>query len=628
MSDRGKHFFFGHRDGNVCHQVLLPQGADSRFLESSVLWNAAEFAEKRQNSQIAKDMVLALPDDPQVSLDDKMEMTRRFAETNFVDKGLAVQMDIHAPHEGEKNWHAHLLITTRRFSKDGQELGEKARDLDAAVRFGKVIEGEAWGETWRDFQNAYFLEKGYDLVVDPTAVIGQEHLGPVRMRRFAGDSEIALRADLIRQTNEQLSHDPKSVLQLITRNKATFTVRDLDWFLGKHVESKDRDSVRQAILQSNHLVALLPRREKNQSEDLETSTSFTTTWVREEEERIERFAKRIHDHNGSCVSNRTTKAIAEKYSFNEEQKQAFIGAVGRDLETAKDGLVIIQGRAGTGKSYTLKAIQEAYSKDGYTVVGLAPTHVVAQDLKNEAGFENAKTVHKMLFDHKNDRDSLSKGSVLIVDEAGMLGNEVMTELLHVAMRSHSKVILVGDDRQLSSVARGGMFGYLSHEFGAYTLTEVRRQEQSWQKEMALELSQGHTKEALGLLQDHRRIHWNLTEQQAMSSLVNKWALQQRLDPSQDCLILTHTNNKVETFNKAIHEYRHQQGQLGDTEYDCLTKRGDTWSRINVSVGDRLQLTQTDKELGLCNGMRGTLTDVKEKNKSYTFTLQQDNGQSV
>jgi len=624
----GQTFFFHHRDGNVHHQVLLPQGADSRFSNSSVLWNAAEFAEKRQNSQIAKDMVLALPDDPQVTLDDKIEMTRLFARENFVDKGLAVQMDIHAPHEGEKNWHAHLLITTRRFTEDGQDFGEKARDLDASIRFGKVVEGEAWGEAWRDLQNSYFREKGYDLTVDPTAIIGQEHLGPVRMRRFAGDSEIALRADLIRQTNEELSHDPEAVLRLITRNKATFTAKDLDWFLNKHVEDEKRGLVRQDILQSEHLVALLPKEKGQDGQDHHQPTSFTTPWVREEEQRIERWASRIHDHNGARVSNKITKRSTTRYGFNEEQKQAFLGAVGRDKKTEKDGLVVIQGRAGTGKSYTLKAIQEAYSKDGYEVMGLAPTHVVAQDLKKDSGFENAKTVHKMLFDHKNGKEIIEKGSVLVVDEAGMLGNEVMTELLHVAMRSRSKVILVGDDRQLSSVARGGMFGYLSENFGAYTLTEVRRQEQTWQKEMALHLSQGEVREALSLLRDHDRIHWSQTEQQAMSSLVKKWTQQQDFHPDKGCLIITHTNAKVEAFNKEIHAYRHQDGQLGDTEYECLTQRGKTWSRIHVGVGDRLQLTRTDKELGLCNGMMGTLVEVKEQGSNCTFTVQQDNGQTV
>lgn len=172
-----------------------------------------------------------------------------------------------------------------------------------------------------------------------------------------------------------------------------------------------------------------------------------------------------------------------------------------------------------------------------------------------------------------------------------------------------------------------MFGYLADHFGAYTLTDVRRQDLSWQKEMALQLSQGEVKSALSLLQDHDRIHWHPTEKHAMSSLVKEWTLQQQLDPDKDCLILTHTNTKVEAFNQAIHAYRHQQEQVGEAEYECLTQRGKTWSRINVSVGDRLQLTQTNKDLGLCNGMRGSLVDVQEHDNSYTFTLQQDNGQT-
>jgi Ti-type conjugative transfer relaxase TraA len=624
----GQRFFFQHRDGNVHHEVLLPEGVNQRFKESSVLWNAAEFAEKRKNSQLGKDMVLALPDDVQITLEDKIEITQQFAQQYFVEKGLAVQIDVHAPHEGERNWHAHLLITTRRFTEDGQALGKKARDLDPEVRFGKVVESEVWGEAWRDFQNAYFREKGYDLTVDPTAVIGQEHLGPVRMRRFTGDSEIALRADLIRQTNEQVAQEPEAILRLITRHKATFTIKDIDAFLGKHVEEDKRSTIRKEVLHSPHLIALVSREEKKLFERQASPEPFTTTWVREEEERIQRFADRICLKNSCRVFQRTAKTVSKAYTFSEEQRACFTGAVGRHKETEQDGLVIIQGRAGTGKSYTLKAIQEAYRKDGHTVVGLAPTHVVVQDLKDKAGFEKAKTVHKMLFDHKNNRDVIERNSVLVVDEAGMIGNEAFTELLHVALRTKSKVILVGDDRQLSSVARGGMFGYLAHRYGSYTLSQVRRQELSWQKDVSIRLSQGDVKGALYQLEGHRRIHWHEIESQAMAAVVDQWTIQQRLQSDKQCLIITHTNAKVEQFNKAIHEYRHQEGQLGDSEYECLTQRGKTWSRIHVSVGDRLQLTLTDKELGLANGMVGTLTEVKEQDKAYTFVMKQDNGQEV
>ena len=64
------------------------------------------------------------------------------------------------------------------------------------------------------------------------------------------------------------------------------------------------------------------------------------------------------------------------------------------------GLKLIEGRAGTGKSYTLAAVREAHEAAGHRVVGLAPTNAVAQDLKAD-GFAEAGTVHAALFALKN-----------------------------------------------------------------------------------------------------------------------------------------------------------------------------------------------------------------------------------
>ena len=55
----------------------------------------------------------------------------------WVKEGLPVQIDIHQPHDGEKNWHAHLLLPKRRFAECGEKLGAKARDLDIQIRGGK-----------------------------------------------------------------------------------------------------------------------------------------------------------------------------------------------------------------------------------------------------------------------------------------------------------------------------------------------------------------------------------------------------------------------------------------------------------------------------------------------------------
>ena len=78
--------------------------------------NLVERCETRKDSQLLKDIVIALPDDKEITLKDRIEITKRIIDrAGYVKEGLAVQMDIHSTHNGEYNWHAHLLVTTRRF---------------------------------------------------------------------------------------------------------------------------------------------------------------------------------------------------------------------------------------------------------------------------------------------------------------------------------------------------------------------------------------------------------------------------------------------------------------------------------------------------------------------------------
>ena len=117
------------------------------------------------------------------------------------------------------------------------------------------------------------------------------------------------------------------------------------------------------------------------------------------------------------------------------------------------------------------------------MVGLAPTNAVAQDLKAD-GFREASTVHSALFSIKNGRGlGWDKHTVLIVDEAAMLDTRITGELLAEARVSGAKVILAGDDRQLASIERGGMFTELRKAHGAAEITEVTRQRTGWQRQL-------------------------------------------------------------------------------------------------------------------------------------------------
>ena len=284
----GKVFSFKTRGGCEFHEVLLPDGVHEKFKDAGVLWNAVEAAEVRSNSQLAKEMVLALPDNPEVSLDDKIELIKRFSRVSFVDKGVAVHYAIHEPHNGDdKNWHAHLMITTRRFSADGNGFARvKARDLDAQVRKFKVVEGEEWGRIWKDIQNNYFIEKGLDIRVDEVGAVAQEHLGPIRMRNHM--NAVNQRAEVLKEANAVASSDPEAVLKHLSKVYGTFTEKHLDSYLHKHVIGALHGEVKEGVLEHPDLVRLYDK-EKGDKVGF-----YTTKQVRAEEERVIREADRIN----------------------------------------------------------------------------------------------------------------------------------------------------------------------------------------------------------------------------------------------------------------------------------------------------------------------------------------------
>lgn len=405
----GELFSFKERGGNVHHEILLPQGADEKFKNSSVLWNEAERCEKRKDSQVAKEFVIALPDDEAVTLEDRIELTRRFGQI-FVERGVALQLDVHCPHENEKNWHAHFLVTTRRFSEDGLTFHEKkATDLDPVIRSRVVVEADLWGEIWRDLQNTYFEEKGYDIRVDPIGIVPQEHLGPVRMRHHL--NEAVVRAQLLQKANEKLAQNPLSILEEMTRTQAVFTPKDVEFFLNKHVPSNEREGLLEKVLEHSQALSLYDK------ETQDKTGYFTTQSVRAEEEKLIRFADRIAKKSAVSLPSSSIEKGLENKNLSEEQKAAYDLCV-----DSEKNLAIIQGRAGVGKSYLLDAVRVAHEAEGFRVLGLAPTNKVAMDLKKE-GFE-AKTCHSFLFAFKNNRETLDSKTVVVVD-GGYVGNNAV-----------------------------------------------------------------------------------------------------------------------------------------------------------------------------------------------------------
>ena len=163
--------FTNHKNDLAWRELFVPREAPEWAADAQTLWQKAEACERRKDSQLGKHLVLALP--KECSLEENQELVSRFVREHFLKEKVPVEAVIHRPHDGEVNWHAHLIIATRRLHGHGFDA-KKARDLDAQVRGGVrsyVSEGKAWGEAWKELQNTFFAERGMDVRVDPTALL-------------------------------------------------------------------------------------------------------------------------------------------------------------------------------------------------------------------------------------------------------------------------------------------------------------------------------------------------------------------------------------------------------------------------------------------------------------------------
>ena len=161
--------------------LILPDNAPEWARDRAQLWNAAEQAEKRKNSTVAREFEIALP--AELSPEQREKLAHDFARELVKRHGCAADVAIHAPgKEGDnRNHHAHILLSTRRLEADG--FGEKTRELDDQ-KTGKVLVTE-WRERFATLQNERLREAGHSVQVDHRSLEAQgiereatRHLGP------------------------------------------------------------------------------------------------------------------------------------------------------------------------------------------------------------------------------------------------------------------------------------------------------------------------------------------------------------------------------------------------------------------------------------------------------------------
>jgi len=608
----GRHHDFTNKAGVVHSEVMLPEGGPERLRDREALWNEVEATEKRKDAQFAREVEFAIP--RELSQEQGVALAREFVQREFVDRGMVADLNVHwdIGADGEAKPHAHVMLTMREVGPDG--FGPKVREWNATALL------QQWRENWASRVNERLAQLGIETRIDHRSYEAQgielepQHkIGAAGARREAKgeDAERAQDHRTIASDNgAAIIADPRIGLETLTRQQATFTVRDLAMFAHRHSDGQEQFDQVLASMRHHESVLALGR-------DGNGAERFTTTSMMSAEEALVRDAERL----AASRSHAVTRGDLGRAVESSETRGMQLGTEQRtalDHVLRKSGLALVVGYAGAGKSAMLGVAREAWEAAGYTVRGAALSGIAAENLEGGSGIAS-RTIASLEHNWARDRDRLTSRDVLVVDETGMIGTRQLQRVLAEAAGAGAKVVMVGDVQQLQAIEAGAAFRLLAERHGAAEISEVRRQTAEWMREATRAFATGRTGEAIAAYSSAGMVHAAETRDAARAALIDRWDADRRAAPAATRIILTHTNQEVHMLNRAARERLHAQGELG-TDVAIRTERG----LREFADNDRILFLKNERDLGVKNGSLGQV----EKVETDRLAVRLDDGRRI
>jgi 5S rRNA maturation endonuclease (ribonuclease M5) len=707
----GEQLYESRRDIDVNYQnrhsdiaftnTLAPEHAPESFRDTKV-WDLLEkfedeYAVKRfpynlearekyqDSAQTAQTIVMALP--RELSVDVAKELVEEFAKERFVSRNLIVT---YAIHDDEGNPHAHLQISRRAVNLDGTLAWAK----DRAICSRKEL--LVTRKLWADLTNNYLMREGYEARITEKSFADLGiNLEPSKHRGWVADKlkEMGITSRIITENiksfennREEILENPSVILNEITSKTATFSQIDLLKTIQKRVGDDDK------------LVASAFKRALSDAvvvgEGLDGNIRYTSeAYLQIENQAITQIANlfnKPHSTDNTTGLPRTFGALNDgagrdsikldghsplqgfamtgvkeflknNYSYlSQEQSQAVLGLT----EDGSQCSVLI-GRAGAGKTTTLKAVADIYRDVGYKVVGASLSAMAADNLERETGIES-KTLHSLVyaldkyksacdkflsFDaivdegvlkqldwyqdlKKYEKFALTNKHVVVVDEAGMVGTRQWQELLTHIANSGAKLIAAGDDNQFKAIEAGDFFREIKNQAGEhnqlFSLNEIRRQKTDWMIKASANLAELNISEGLSAYEQHGYVHQTSNEYLAKDiAEAYVWQMfgtdgsgnqsEQSKDNARDGLVLAFTNAQTKEINSEIRSILKNQGVI--SKQDQITIEGKKFTlgdKIVFLENDKTRLRIYDKDgviqgkQFIKNGTQGTIESVNDK----------------
>ena len=371
------------------------------------------------------------------------------------------------------------------------------------------------------------------------------------------------------------------------------------------------------FLASPHVVRLEPVDPEHRGGPAAEAT-FTTREILAVQQRVHDRFERGRAVGAAVVSDACVgRAIAEVGRLSAEQADLV-----RAFCTSGDAVQCAIGRAGAGKTTSMRAAAAAWQEAGYRVLGTAVKGEATRHLAEGAGIP-AETVAWFLARRDGPVLPIDSRTVLIVDEASTLSDRDLDSLIDLAERAGSAIRLIGDPYQHGAVAAGGMFRFLCELHpGTPDLAASHRVLDASDRSAALALRDGRPDEALAILEAAGHLHVADDEIGLYVGMLQRW-WQSRQD-GEDHPMVDRRHHTRRQLNRLARHLLRTHGELGAAE---IAASGDR----SFAAGDRVVARMAARDLHVPgdanryvrNGAQGTVVDVVAGGETETDALRID-----
>lgn len=600
---------YRRRSGVMGSFIMLPSGAPSWMAKRGSLWNAVEEEEKRKDAQVAREVIVSLPDidsfdhlNPQNKQRRMRQlyerMLRHYVKKNFTDKGMVADVALHEP--GKKNdkrhYHAHIMLTTREVNENG--FGKKERSWNAP----ELLEG--WRKDWERVVNdslkelkiegfvdhRSYQERGLD--IEPTRPLGPKYS---KLEHFGIETPVGNDNRKAREEN-RAGH---KYLERAFEHAPHASSGTIDAALVKEGFA-DVEGMKAELEEGGILIPLYAK------ETGLRSGMYAYAPLQKRAELMKARAKDLYKREEfELPKELVKKAVAARGDKLTREALSYVAR--------PQGFKVIEAEGNGHKTTFMGAVKDLYKQAGYDVVPLARNNEGKEAFKASGITKGILTYRDFLrrFGARYTGAKSQTKKVIIVDEADQLSPLQDQEIFNTARKIGAKLVYIGSAKARKKRHWQGLFTMykmlsaykrLRHKFiGA-------GQGRSDMIRAAFLNARTHT--ALKM-QGAKYLHAHGREALVKRAVLDRWYEQMKKRDDKR-FILTAKDKDVEVFNFAIQKERLKRKHLAEHtgrvfSVSYKSDQGRALKRdMNLHWGDMIQFKKTYHDQQIEEGTRARI----------------------